>query len=121
MQVPPMNSPTRTSSLLTLLAFCFLAVLATPHSGYGQRTSSEFKPFKFELGERMSPSDEKELRDDIPAITAVQRELAEQDPWSVKCWNDAYPGYRWHQLLMEASRNHLAPNPALKAGYIPYG
>ncbi len=101
-----MNLLTKAATPLTLSTFCLLAMLLTLHPAYGQMASSNFKPFKFELRERISPVGEKLLRDDIPKIMAVQQEMAEKDPWSVRYWNDAYPAYRWHQLLMEASQNH---------------
>jgi hypothetical protein len=74
--------------------------------GYGQMASSQFEPFKFALQERFPPADEKLLRDEIPEIIAVQQKMAEADPWSIRYWNGAYPAYRWHQLLMQAGRNH---------------
>ncbi len=86
--------------------FCLTAILIKPHLGYGQMTSSPFKPFKFELQERISPVNEKQLRDEISEITAIQQEMEEEDTWSIRYWNGSYPSYRWHQLLMQVSRNH---------------
>ena len=59
----------------------------------------------FTLKEDFSPSQERVLQDEIPEIIAVQQKL-ENDPWSVRYWNGAYPSYRWHQLLMEVGQNH---------------
>ena len=69
-------------------------------------TASEFMPFKFELDEPVLPISEEVLRDEIPDITAAQQQMEAESLWAVRYWNNAYPVYRWHQLLMQASRNH---------------
>ncbi len=101
-----MDVSAKTSTTLFLSAICLTTMLIQPHIGYGQMTSSSFNPFKFELRERFPPGNEKLLRNEISKITAVQQELEEEDIWSVKYWNGAYPSYRWHQLLMQVSQNH---------------
>jgi len=91
----------------TFLASVFLltAMLITPSTGYGQVKYGPFHPFKFALQERFLPVNEKLLPAEISKIVAIQKEM-EEDSWSVSYWNNAYPSYRWHQLLMEVSKNH---------------
>src|SRR5690606_15962106 len=36
----------------------------------------------------------------------LQRELNQEDRDNIRFWNAAYPAYRWHQKLMEASNLH---------------
>ncbi|MEM1337585.1 MAG: vanadium-dependent haloperoxidase [Bacteroidota bacterium] len=80
-------------------------MLLKSHIGYGQLASSQFEPFKFVLQQRFSPIDEALLRNEILEIAAAQQEF-EETLWAIRYWNGAYPSYRWHQLLMQASRNH---------------
>ena len=101
-----MDFSTKTSTTLFLSTLFLIAILIQPHLGYGQTASTSFEPFKFELQERITPADEELLRDEISEVIAIQEEMGEEDVWSVKYWNGAYPSYRWHQLLMQASRNH---------------
>jgi len=96
----------KTSTLLLLCMSCLTVLLIIPHTGYGQMASLPFEPFKFELQERFSPVNEKLLQDEILEIMTVQQKREDADLWSVRYWNDAYPSYRWHQLLMQAGRNH---------------
>ena len=88
------------------LLFCLITTLCKPSIGYGQMKPSSPKSFKFKLQERFSPVNEKLLRDEISKITVTQRKMEKETPWAIKYWNGAYPSYRWHQLLMQASRNH---------------
>jgi hypothetical protein len=101
-----MDFPTRTSPTLLLFTCCLLALLLRPQPGYGQTISSSFAPFKFSLTEPVQPLSEKLLQDEMTAIKAAQQDLEAAELWTLRYWNAAYPAYRWHQLLMEASRNH---------------
>lgn len=101
-----MNSPTNPSTTLLLCLCCLLAAVFKANQGYGQMDANSYEPFKFEIQERISPVDERLLRDEISEIAAVQQEMKEEELWTVRYWNDAYPGYRWHELLMEVSRRH---------------
>ncbi|MEM7572748.1 MAG: vanadium-dependent haloperoxidase [Bacteroidota bacterium] len=67
---------------------------------------SQFEPFKFVLPQVFPPTDEEQLQAEIAEVLAAQQQMEREDPWSINYWNNAYPSYRWHQLLMEASRNH---------------
>jgi hypothetical protein len=81
-------------------------MLTNPGIGYGQTASVSYKPFKYELQESFSPVNEQQLRDEISEIISIQQQMDEEDAWNISYWNNSYPSYRWHQLLMQASRNH---------------
>ena len=93
-----------TKRLLSIL--CLMAILVKPRIGQGQITLSSLKPFKFTLQERFTPVNEKRLRDKMSEIVVAQQKMEKENPWAIRYWNGAYPSYRWHQLLMQASRNH---------------
>jgi hypothetical protein len=101
-----MISSTKIAATLILSALCLIIVLINPNMGYGQMDTPAYKPFKFELQARFSPVDEAQLQEEVSKITAIQQKMGEEDAWSVRFWNGAYPSYRWHELLMQASRNH---------------
>lgn len=101
-----MDLSTKISNTLFLSMCCLMVTLIKPGVGYGQAKPSSYKPFKFELQEHFLPVDEKLLLDEISEITTVQQGIEEEDSWSIKYWNGAYPSYRWHQLLMEVSQKH---------------
>lgn len=65
-----------------------------------------YQPFKFTYGEALSHPTEEEMLAEVPRILTTQHTLSDSVRWIVRYWNDAYPSYRWHQLLMEASRRH---------------
>ncbi|WP_422859926.1 vanadium-dependent haloperoxidase [Flagellimonas sp. S174] len=100
-----MTPSTKIPTTLFLSVFCTIVMLIAPLGGFGQLKPSTFSAFKFELKERFSPVNETLLRDEISEIIAVQQEMEEEDIWSVRYWNGSYPSYRWHQLLMQVSRN----------------
>ncbi len=81
-------------------------MLFKPQEGYGQITPLSFDTFKFKIQEPFSPVNEKLLRDEISEIITVQKEMAQEDVWSMKYWNGSYPSYRWHQLLMQVGQKH---------------
>ena len=102
----PMDSPIRTSAKRLLSVACLLAFLFMPCTGDGQMKSAQYKPFKFELSKDFSMADKKSRQVDIGSIIGIQQAMGDEDSLSVRYWNDAYPAYRWHQLLMQVSRNH---------------
>ena len=87
------------------IVFFLAIVLMQFNVSYGQKELAPFKPFKFELEESFSHVHESLLKDEISKITAFQKEM-EADTWSIKYWNNSYPSYRWHQLLMKVSQRH---------------
>ena len=99
-------SPKISSPTLYLFMLCWMAMLLKPQVGCGQLITTPFKPFKVELQESFSPVKKKLLRDEISEIIAAQQRIAKDDLWSIRYWNGSYHSYRWHQLLMQASRNH---------------
>lgn len=99
-----MAPTTKRFSQLFLYSIGLIAMLIQPLTGYGQLPAT-FEPFKFEISAKFSPVSEDALRAEISVITAMQQQMAE-DLWSIRYWNGAYPAYRWHELLMQASRNH---------------
>ncbi|MEM9340337.1 MAG: hypothetical protein AAGA66_16500 [Bacteroidota bacterium] len=101
-----MDATTKTSITSFLFLVCLIAGLIKPQTGHGQTNASPFKPFKFELQERFLPVDEKLLQDEVSAIVSIQQKMEKEELWTIRYWNNAYPSYRWHQLLMQASRNH---------------
>ncbi|MEM9328460.1 MAG: vanadium-dependent haloperoxidase [Bacteroidota bacterium] len=96
---------TQISNTRFLTLCCFGALLVGSMAGHGQMVPTEFKPFKFELEEPIRPQEAKALQKEVSEILAAQKEM-EGDAWSISYWNGAYPSYRWHELLMEASGNH---------------
>ena len=94
------------SALLFAPTFCLIAILIAPSPRHGQISASGFGAFKFELKEPVLPVSDEVLQDEIQYITEVQQQMETGDLWSVRYWNNAYPAYRWHQLLMRASQNH---------------
>ncbi len=101
-----MDLSPKISTKLFLHTFCLMAMLFKPVIGSGQTTPSLLKPFKFKLQERFSPVNERLLQDKLSEIAVVQRQMEKENLWAIRYWNGAYPSYRWHQLLMQASRNH---------------
>ncbi|MEO1654360.1 MAG: phosphatidic acid phosphatase, partial [Bacteroidota bacterium] len=101
-----MDLSTKTFITPLLSIFCLMVLLIKPDIGYGQMIASPAKPFKFALPERFAPVEEELLRDEISEITAIQQAMAEGDLWAIRYWNGAYPSYRWHQILMQASLMH---------------
>lgn len=101
-----MYTSSHCSTLLFAPIFCLIAILIAPSPGYGQMGASGYSPFKFELQESIPTVHEEALQREIPDITAAQQQMKAEGLWAVRYWNNAYPAYRWHQLLMQASRNH---------------
>lgn len=94
------------AGLTRMLFFAgLMTLLIDPQIAHTQEAFSRFKPFMFDIQEQFQPVDEDQLIGEIPQVAAAQ-EAMKGDLWSIKYWNDAYPAYRWHQLLMEASRKH---------------
>ncbi|PRX54889.1 vanadium-dependent haloperoxidase [Flagellimonas meridianipacifica] len=101
-----MNSSIKFFSTFFLSAFCITFLLMIPQVGVGQIDFSSHDSFKFELQERFSPINEEILLDEISGIIDAQKKIGKDDLWFIRYWNGSYPAYRWHQLLMQVSRNH---------------
>ncbi len=100
-----MDFQTKTQRPLFLKAICLVAALMLYQIGFGQEPYAKFESFKFELDESFELENTELSENDINRIAQAQEEM-KADSWSLKYWNDSYPSYRWHQILIEASKNH---------------
>jgi transposase len=65
-----------------------------------------YKPFKFSLEQHFALPDEKDKVDELELIILAQKNINDSVLQEIKYWNNAYPSYRWHQILMEISNDY---------------
>lgn len=90
---------------ITKYFYTLLLVLSVFYAR-GQNAISSYLPFKYALTDREILPEQDRQQASIDEIISLQKELTEEDIENVRFWNAAYPSYRWHQKLMEASELH---------------
>ncbi|MEM1326119.1 MAG: vanadium-dependent haloperoxidase [Bacteroidota bacterium] len=95
------SSNSRSIHLLSLTALLLFTASST-----AQVHIADFAPFKFQLEENFSPTDDTQRWQEIAEIEKLQKETNEKDIQAINYWNAAYPSYRWHQVMMKVSRAH---------------
>ena len=100
---------TISSSLINirkLKIFIPIVILISISSVTAQVQLNDYEPFKFQLEEIFTPVKAAEKKQEVAQIIELQEETDEEDLRTMNYWNASFPSYRWHQMMMEASRAH---------------
>ena len=81
-------------------------VIFTSRTAYTQVIRDIYPQFKFTWPEKYKPETRNTLKADLEEILQLQSEIQADDKLRIKYWNAAYPGYRWHQIMMDISAQH---------------
>lgn len=94
----------RTSIVILVLSMIF--TFKTAFVSNAQAIRDVYPSFKFELSDVYKPEARRTLKEESEEILQLQSEMQSVDQLRIKYWNAAYPGYRWHQIMMQVSRQH---------------
>ena len=90
----------------TSIVLLVIFVMFTSRTAYTQVTKDIYPHFKFELSGKYKPESRNTLKEELEEILQLQSEIQADDKLRIKHWNAAYPGYRWHQIMMDISAQH---------------
>jgi len=93
---------------LQFLVVILLVIVSTPT--VAQIDQDNYTPFKFSIEYVAQESSKMDLDHDFAEIIVLQKNLTSADKQAIKYWNGAYPNYRWHQILMQISRENKGHN-----------
>lgn len=65
-----------------------------------------YPPFRYSFEKRYEPMAEAAVPAALSDLLALQRNLDAAARAEIRYWNAAYPSYRWHQIMMQASAAH---------------
>ncbi|WP_340152289.1 vanadium-dependent haloperoxidase [uncultured Marivirga sp.] len=97
---------TKFSDYCKQLIFSLSFLLAMLSSVGSNAQLTEYRAFKFDFAEQFDPLSEKQMAEEIKSIQLLQENLNDSDLQQIKYWNNAYPSYRWHQILMEIGNEY---------------
>ncbi|SMG27292.1 PAP2 superfamily protein [Marivirga sericea] len=66
----------------------------------------DYKSFKFSLDEKFEVLSAQQEEKEIELIIHAQRILEDSIIQEINYWNNSYPSYRWHQILMEIGKEY---------------